>query len=277
MNMSLTEDQYKYLETDFFSFKFRYYLKPSLWMNDGEFEALCDDVDYVNNSQHKLNYGIFCPENKFMYDNMLICVIYKENEPVGLFYNYIIENEKINKKLIHQGLVLINKNDGLNLMFESYAIANCLLYHMYGEYYVSNISNVPAVVGIFSESFDQVWPHPDADLKRPKIDYNVCVSLLHHDYIKKVFLDSDKLQIDYKRYILKSNSKELGFTGHHHDLPRDPKFIYNIFCFWWIKYDENEDMIQIGIGNIKKAKQWFFGLSEQSKNQLNKLTGIKYV
>lgn len=177
-------------------------------------------------------------------EKTIIGISFKNNEAYGFLISPILTYG--NKFILHAGLVIIEKNPGVNLT-ALLALGNFMMgYEKLGAVYSTNISSTPSIIESFSELLPGSWPGPDMKLKNPPKGYRDVVKILKEDYMNKYFPDAEKLIVDYKRFTLTSNSKEMGFTTDFHKISRADKFKYNLFCHAWIDYEKEEDIIQVG-------------------------------
>ncbi len=244
-----------------FGIQMNFYYRPGRWMSDEEINQLLHDSFYINDkSKCNLNYGIFDKKNssdslKYLLSKLLVCLMYLDGKPIGLAYNVILAEKP--KPFVHLGLLLISKNPGYNLKAIVQSSFALYLYNKFGAFYCSNISGTPAIIGSISDNCVDVWPCYKANQYHPpKKYYRDYLKILENEYIK-IFFKNEKYEIDYKRFVLKTDSEGLGFTTEFRDLSRYHKAEVNTFCHYWIDYSKGEDIIQIGVTNYKsilKAK-----------------------
>jgi hypothetical protein len=229
-----------------------YIFQPGSWMSDHDLALFKKDLDCVNHLSGKaLTYGVFDPSLNFseirsFLEKSNFCLIKDKGEPVGFFYNLIMKEES--PAIIHAGLILLAKNRGVDLIKIPYGLMAILHYKNYGKHYYSNICSTPSIIGIFSNMYSNVWPSHKANLiKPPNKYYYTVLDLLYSNYIK-LYFPADGLEIDKKRFILRSKFPDLGiFETNIRKLPRYSKAEINVFCLYWIDYTKGEDMIQIGV------------------------------
>lgn len=236
-----------------------YYFKPGINSDEKELEEIEKKLNIVNKESGKnFSYGIFDPKNKKdFYDTSLICILEIDNKPAGFFYNVILEFSSI--KIVHQGLVLISKNIGENLLYYPYVQSNIFIRENIGDYYITSISSVPSIIGEIHNIFEEVWPSPFANLVRPpKKEYAMVAEKVFNEYVKKYFPFPEEVTFNKKRFIIESKAKEMGFERDVRNLSRDSRLEVNLFCQFWIDYTKNEDIIQVGyFGNnaVEKNNQ----------------------
>ena len=232
------------IQVKFNEYTLNYYYRLGTNFSNKDILAVKIQLDFINESSGcNFSYGIFDKSKDFkkQTENFIICVIEKDDESVGFFYNYIMEEEKI----VHLGLVLIAKNFGENLLYIPYMIASKIIYTYIGEFYVTNISAVPKIIGSVISAFEDTWPAPKANLIRPNPEYRRVAKLLYENYVKNYFPMPESISFDERRFILSCNAKEMGFESDFRKLARDADLEVNLFCMFWINYDKNEDMVQV--------------------------------
>ena len=121
-----------------------------------------------------------------------------------------------------------------------------LAYSHVGPFLATNISNAPAAIQVFSNSVRKPWPAPEANLRKPSEEYKKAAKLLYENYILRYFMNPRSIAIDYKRFVVSSDLKDMGFETDLRHLPRSSKFKYMNFCNIWLDYSKQEDMVQVG-------------------------------
>lgn len=249
-------------EVKYQNYKITYYLFPGINEPPSELRKIHKKLLFMNKESGKnFKYGIFDPKTSFKekvnFYKKIIVAIYEtpQGELAGFFYNFHIEEN--NKDLLHQGLVVIYKNSGLDLLMAPYLYSNILFYdYLKKDYYVSNISAVPSIIGIVSEIFDNVWPSFYSKDQRfpPNEDYKFFANKLYESYVQTYFPDGTVF--DKKRFVLKSPLKEMGFGLEIRDLPRHKDINHIIFSFYWIDLNKGEDIVQIGVMSKKRREEF---------------------
>lgn len=239
-----------YFRKNYQGYELTYYLQPGIWMGEAEIADLKRDLEHVNRASRKnFRYGIFDPaitavKARDFLAKSNICLIRDQGEAVGFFYNNVLQINPF--PVIHAGLVLIAKNRGVDLIRKPYAYLSLLQYFKYGPHYYTSISSTPSIVGIFSDLYQSVWPSPrQSALKPPSKEYLEVLRILKKEYIDAYF-PGEGLEVDAKRFVLRSTTREMGFETDLRRLPRYHDMNANLFCLFWLDYSKGEDMIQIG-------------------------------
>ena len=215
--------------------------------SSAEVDRLLSIIRDINARGMKLNYGIFKEDlDRSILNNMIICLIRKNGEYHGFFYAVVV-NDRL--RLVHQGLIMIIKNEGVDLLTAPYHLLNQLIFEELDRrpYFASNITAMPKSIGSFCDLFSDVWPSPSADqLKCQFPEYRVLLDELVNGYIKRIFPPSYEVKLCKNRFVLKSEIREMGFETDFHRLARDSRFEMNLFTHMWLKHDQEEDMVQVG-------------------------------
>jgi hypothetical protein len=244
-----------YAKRYYSGYELQYWFQPGLWAEEELLEALMLDARAVNRLSGKdLSYGIFDPSHtnlslKELLSSMNLCIIYEKGEPMGLFYNLVLALTP--RVVIHAGLVMIGRNTGVDLIGYPYSYMTILQYQKYGTYVYTNISSTPSIVGVFSDSFSNVWPNYKGNqLKPPHAWYRSVLDILEAGYIRKYF-KGEVIEIDRKRFVMSSHSQKMGFQTSLKKLSRYRKPQVNYFCMYWLDYSAGEDLIQVGLCDLK--------------------------
>ena len=248
------------------------FFKPGEYLDDIQMKALYKDLVQINQAketplQHKLileNRSI--DEIKEIYASILVAIIFVQDEAVGFLLTPILAESP--QPIAHGGLTVIAKNCGINLLGLLTLCNANVLYERYSRIYVTNISSTPSIIEASAKFSRKVWPDPDADLIKPPRAYREVFDTLINKYVLKFFEDPETVVADRKRFVIRSNSRKMGFNTNMRELSRSVKYKYLSFCFTWLDYELEEDLVQVGVvdwlvGLRNKAmlfylKYWFF-------------------
>lgn len=260
-------------------YEVKYYPLYKNEINVSIFEKIYNDLLLINEeSGMNLQYGIFLnPENRdriySLLSKMAIVVVYENKKPIGYEYFYIM-NSVNNKKLVHTGLIVINKNKGLPLMTFMGNLALSSIYEDIGEYFICGITTVPKILEKLDTFFYQMWPTPTSkNLSKPPKFHRDNLDVLLNEYVKEFFPDAERISVDNRRSVLRLTKKESGFAEYFYELSKSSKLKYNVFCNTWLDYEKEEDLIVIGKCTLSNYIQlilyrafWAFkGLKNESR------------
>lgn len=231
-------------------YELEFLFEPGEWMTDSELLVLKEALDHVNQiSPRPVHYGIFDASNgldasRDFLSRTNLCLMHLEGEPVGLFNNVILQRGS--PTAIHAGLIVIARNTGVDLMWAACIYMTLLQRRRYGSYYYTNLSAIPFSLGVFADVFSQVWPSYRNRMARPpSSDHLRMLDLLYREYVQRYF-PGDGVELDRRRFVLRSPVQGMGFESDLRKLPRHPRLEANLFCMFWLDHSRGEDMIQIG-------------------------------
>lgn len=231
-----------------------HYFKPGINLDDISLKKLHGNLVEVNeksgsNIIHKmLTKNSPLEDIRENFKNIIIALLMIDNVAFGFMISPILNFKK--KPILHSGLLIIEKNPGGDLL-RTLGVGNYIMaYENLGPIYLTNISSTPSSIEGFIETTSNGWPGPDVGAKRAPIGYADVVKSLKSDYMDVYFPDADKCAVDYKRFVLTSNSQEMGFTTNYYKSSRANNFKYNIFCLAWVDYHKEEDIIQVAEMNF---------------------------
>lgn len=245
--------------------KVRVIERPTYSLSKEELNVLREDLKTIVKKsipKENLNYGIFSETSK-AFETNVITIIYSlvDNKPIAFNSLSWISCQLRGKSedLLHLGLVVIDpdvREGGLSWIL--YGLTTILLFvrNKLNPLWVSNVTQVPAIIGKVSQSFDRVYPTPQNLGKPPFIH-----SWLVRDVMKEnrhVFGVGPDADFDSVNFIIKNS-----YTGGSDHLKkkfseaqphRNP--IYNDFCKNHLNYDRGDDFIQIGQINLNMTKNF---------------------
>jgi hypothetical protein len=162
--------------------------------------------------------------------------------------------------VLHMGLVMVSptaRSQGLSWIL--YGLTCFLLFARGGmrPIWISNVTQVPAVVGMVAESFAQVFPTPDGAPQ--SFDHLLIARQIMRDH-RHVFGVGADAGFEETRSVITN-----AYTGGSDDLKktydaaakhRQEK--YNAFCREALDYDRGDDILQIGQVNMAAAQKYAF-------------------
>ena len=142
--------------------------------------------------------------------------------------------------------------------------------------WISNVTQVPAIVGMASQSFERVYPTPK-NIGNPPFIHSWLVRQIMGEN-RHVFGVGPDAEFDSEKFIIKNS-----YTGGSDHLKkkfteaqahRDP--IYNDFCKNNLDYDRGDDFIQIGQFNLMMTKK-FMMKSAPKKSVMGILVSLFFI
>ncbi len=212
--------------------------------------------------KENLNYGIFS-ETSDAFKNNVITIIYnlEDNRPIAFNSLAWIKCNLRGKDedLLHLGLVVIDpdvREGGLSWIL--YGLTTILLFvrKKLNPIWVSNVTQVPAIIGKVCQSFDRMYPTPE-NLGKPPFVHTWLVRQIMKDN-RHVFGVGPDAEFDAEKFIIKNSytggsdhlKKKFTEAQPHRDV------VYNNFCKDNLDYDRGDDFIQIGQINLDMTKNF---------------------
>ena len=239
--------------------------RPALFLDSDEQKKLKDEIYTFSlkctpNNQI-LDYGIFkdSDDGKFLEKCILTTVRDKKNEKLIAFNCLPLLDVTLKNKpiyFVHMGLVMIDpdyRSKGLSFILYGLTVVIMFCRHRLKPIWISNVTQVPAVVGMVSENFDSVYPDALKDSRRT-FDHISLVRqiMLNH---RHMFGVGHEAEFDEKSFIIKN-----AYTGGSNNLLKSWDEVakhrndqVNNFCSERLDYNRGDDFIQI-------AKLDFFNL-----------------
>lgn len=228
-----------------------HYFNPGQVLNDLELKTMFNQLIEINEKKdqpikHKLIDKTYSLETiRNIYRNVIVGILFVDDSPVGFLISPILLGLELN--IVHAGLTVISKNHGDNLLgLLSLGLARVIAMK-FKKAYVTNISSTPSILENFAKFTAKTWPDPDAKLTRAPKNYSKVFDILFDTYIYKYFENPDQVLKDKKRFVIQSSSKKMGFNTNLRQLSRSTNFKYLSFCFTWLDYEKEEDLVQIGV------------------------------
>jgi hypothetical protein len=255
---------------------FYHYFNPGKYLSDIELGDLHKTILGINDQakspiEHKLlDRSPDMAELRERYSSMIVCIIKVDGVDSGFLLSPLLQLGT--RWIVHAGLVMINHNKGSNLLALAGTGTAKLAYERLGTYYSTNISSTPSIIENFTIMTADCWPGPQANLIRPPQHYREIAHALVNRYVKKYFPQPETIQFDEKRFVLRSESRNMGFNTDFRQVSKSSSFLYLNFCFCWLDYHKEEDLLQVGIIDgkvIKKMMLWrFLYAMKLSRNSL---------
>ena len=246
---------------------FKIWERPGKWMNEEKLNQLIKDIHEVTASgqgeKDIPNYGVLKGE-KEDFKSRVITIGYdkKTGKPIG-FAAQIFLDVPLGLNVIdvlHLGLVYVakeyQKKSVLGLL---YILPNILLLLKRGfrPLWVSNVSQVPSIIGVVADYYDGVYPDPIHDTKQTLMQRSLSVGIMksHRNAFgtgEEATYDAEK-QIIYTSYTGGSDNLKKSFE----ECPKYRDEKVNDFCKKNLNYNRGDDFLQIGTLSGKLIHNFF--------------------
>jgi len=209
-----------------------------------------------------LTYGIFSGERERL-ARAVVTLVSDEATGDPIAFNALsvmdVELDGAPVEVIHLGLVMIDPDvQGRGLSWVLYGLTTLVLFARGGlrQRWISNVTQVPSVFGMVSETFSDVFPRPQVAARCSFAHLQLARGIMRqHRAAFGVGVDAG---FDEQRFIITA-----AYTGGSDALkksydvaPKHRDEQYNAFCARELDYDRGDDILQIGRIDLTGARRY---------------------
>jgi hypothetical protein len=239
--------------------------RPGLVLDDASLAVLVEQLKSVARKvlpDGDLTYGVLGGSRDRL-DHAVITLVSDAASGEAIAFNALalmeatLDGEPL--QITHLGLVMVDPGQrGQGLSWVLYGLTTLLLFLRNGmrPLWISNVTQVPAVVGMVSETFSDVFPSPLPASRQSFSHLQLARQIMRqHRHVFGVGTDAG---FDEARSIITN-----AYTGGSDDLKkrfedaaphRDDR--YNAFCRQGLDYDRGDDVLQLGRIDLAGAKSY---------------------
>jgi len=228
---------------------------PGEWMADEELGQLVDDLRSVASKtlpDGQLTYGVFSGDRERL-SRAIITILRDRATGKPIAFNALsgidLKVHGRDMKVIHLGLVMVDpdvRSKGLSWVLYGLTCQVLFARNQFRPLWHSNVTQVPALIGMMSETFSDVYPHPAAPTRRSFEHLLIARRIMEsHRHVFGVGPDAG---FDEARFVITN-----AYTGGSDDLrktfdqaPKHRNDTYNTFCAEQLDYDRGDDVLQLG-------------------------------
>lgn len=239
--------------------------RPGLSLTADALETLLEDIRSIARTtlpEEELQYGVLGGERERI-ENVVVTVLYDSATSAPLAFNALAPMDVTlagrPTEVLHLGLVMVvPEARGRGLTDLLYGLTCFLLFlrQRCRPLRMSNVTQVPAVFGMVSEVFDDVFPAPGR-LADPSFTHRTLARQIMARH-RHVFGVGDEARFDEARSIILDS-----YTGGSDSLkktfasaPKHRRAIYNDICETELDYDRGDDFLQLGQINIRALRHY---------------------
>ncbi|MBR0684760.1 hypothetical protein JQ594_02425 [Bradyrhizobium manausense] len=240
---------------------------PGLSLSQGELDRLVAQLRTVAAKTlpaDELTYGIFSGERERL-SCAIVTLISEEDSGRPIAFNALsvmrVELDGAPADVTHLGLVMVDPDErGQGLSWVLYGLTTLVLFLRDGlrPRWISNVTQVPSVVGMVSETFSDVYPSPRAEARQSFAHLQLARGIMRLH--RSVFGVGDEAGFDEDRSVITDaytgGSDALKKTFDEAPKHRDPQ--YGEFCARELNYDRGDDVLQIGRVDLAAARAYLF-------------------
>lgn len=246
--------------------------RPGLHLDDTARARLLGDLRAIAGKTldgDDLDYGVF-DETSGALERTLVTLLYnrKTGDPVA-FNSLPILDMSIRgetRSVLHLGLVMVDpdaRQGGLSAVLYGLACAILLIRNQFRPIWISSVTQVPAVVGLVSEMYSDVYPSP---LPRSRRSFEHLLMarriMAEHRAAFGVGPDAD---FDEQSFVIAN-----AYTGgsdhlkkRFEDAPKHRKDVFNTMCDTQLDYDRGDDFLQIGRLDVEALRHYCTRIAPQ--------------
>ena len=239
--------------------------RPGSWMPPDRLGALTRDLRQVAASvlgDGALDYGVLSGQPERLTASTITVVRDRDTQKAIAFNALVHMDLRPGRKpleVVHLGLVMVDPTvRGSGLSWVLYGLTCVLLFLRAGlrPIHISNVTQVPAVVGMVSQTFSRVEPRPG--LPQPRDFQKLLIAREIMAEHRHVFGVGPEAEFDETRFVIKN-----AYTGGSDDLKktfesapkhRDP--VFNTWCETSLDYARGDDFLQIGVLDLASAQRY---------------------
>ena len=241
------------------------YERPGLWMEPAALDSLAGELRAVAATSLPaglLDYGVFAPGTG-AFDRAIITVLRDRSDGRPIAFNALsamdVTHGGARTTVTHLGLVIIDPGTrGRGFSWALYGLTTLLLFvrNQLRPLWISSVTQVPAVVGLVTEGFDNVYPAPGRNSVR-RFDHLLLARQIMRDH-RDVFGVGKDADFDEDRFVIRNAytggsdhlKKSFADSSKHRDA------VHNDFCERELDYDRGDDVLQIGEMNLQAARRY---------------------
>ena len=238
---------------------------PGLSLSQEDLDQLVADLRTIAGKTlpaGSLTYGIFSGERERL-SRAIVTLIREEASGRPIAFNALsvmdVELDGEPQQVTHLGLVMVDPDvQGQGLSWVLYGLTTLVLFARDGfrPKWISNVTQVPAVVGMVCDTFSDVFPSPDAVARQSFAHLQLARGIMRHH--RAVFGVGDEAGFDEARFVITD-----AYTGGSDVLkktyevaPKHRDEQYNAFCLRELDYARGDDVLQLGRVDLAGARRY---------------------
>lgn len=239
--------------------------RPGRSLDQAALNALVADVRKVASATlpaEELQYGVLGGDPERL-QHAVLTVVYdvKSGAPVAFNALSIMELELRGRpmEVLHLGLVMVDpavRQRGLTATLYGLTCVLLFLERRGHPIWVSNVTQVPAIAGMVSETYSGVWPRLAPGGRRTFDHVSLARQIMAGH--RHVFGVGGEANFDEARFVI-----EDAYTGGSDGLkktfeqaPKHRTALYNEACVRELNYDRGDDLLQLGRIDMEAAARY---------------------
>lgn len=237
--------------------------RPGLWMTPAQLEELIADLRAVvarGVEKGSLDYGVFTGDTSRL-SHAIVTILYEKGtrRPVGFNALAIltVNLRGREEELLHLGLAMVApdfRSKGLSWALYALTVMLMLFHRRLRPVWISNVSQVPSVLGLVGESFSNVFPSVRGRARRSYAHLAIAKQVMQR--YRSVFGVGPEAEFDSDAFIIRN-----AYTGGSDNLkktfdeaPKHRDEAYNEMCRAALDYARGDDFLQIGQYTLRDSR-----------------------
>jgi hypothetical protein len=248
-------------------FRARIVERPAEWMEPEAVDRLLGDMQIVAARilpSGSLDYGVFKADRQQL-RRAILTIVYSEESGQPIAFNALtIMDVAMHGRpaaVTHLGLVMVDpaiRGQGLSWILYGLTCLILFVRNQFRPIWLSNVTQVPAVVGLVSEIFSDVFPTPDANARRSFDHLLVARQIMARH--REDFGVGPEAEFDEDSFVIanaySNGSDALKKTFDSAPKHRDPRF--GAFCQSALDYQRGDDLLQIARIDLTASRRYLF-------------------
>lgn len=242
--------------------------RPGLVLDDAGLAALVGQLRTVAGrtlDQGALSYGVFSGERERL-SQSIVTLISETASGKPVAFNALAQMQLSldgePEQVTHLGLVMVDPDvRGRGLSWVLYGLTVLVLFVRGGlrPRWISNVTQVPGVVGMVCQTFSDIYPSPDPGSRQSFAHLSLARQIMRGH--RHVFGVGPEAGFDEARSIITD-----AYTGGSDDLKKSfaqatqhREARYNDFCRETLNYERGDDVLQLGRIDLAAARRYLLG------------------
>jgi hypothetical protein len=240
--------------------------RPGLWMSAEEQARIIEDlrgIARITVPGETLDYGVLTGSPERL-ERAILTVLYDNATKKPVAFNALsvmdVTLHGRGAEVIHLGLVMVDpalRSHGLSWVLYGLTCLVLFVREQLRPLWVSNVTQVPAIIGMVSESFSDVFPRPSSEA-RCSFEHLVLAREIMRRH-RAVFGVGEEAGFDEARFVITD-----AYTGGSDNLkksfdiaPKHRDALYNEFCRQQLDYARGDDVLQLCRIDLGVAQRFF--------------------
>ncbi len=254
--------------------------RPGRWMQPEDRDQLLADLRAI--ARHTLpgsdlDYGILTGDQDRL-ENSIVTILHDRKTGAPIAFNALaimdVQLHARPAQVLHMGLVLVDpgvRSQGFSWVLYGLTCLVLFFRNQMRPLWLSNVTQVPAIVGMVTETFSNVFPSPQPDARRSFEHLLLAREIMaHHRHVFGVGgdagFDEDRLIIT-NAYTGGSDNLKKSFEA----APKHRDERYNAFCKRELDFERGDDVLQLCQLSLDTARR--FVLKDVPRSSLPAVVG----